>query len=153
MSEWRTLCYNGVLYDGYAASDDGKIKSVDRYVDRVSKNGKHYKQFVRGTILVAFVASQYEQVKICINGKDKHILVHKGVLESFIPNPDPSFYTDVNHKDLNKLNNRLENLEWCPRSYNLKYSFENDPVFAKKVMDNLNIAVTSLYNKRSASIV
>ena len=153
ISEWRTLRYNGVVYSGYIVSDDGIVKSIDRYIDRISKNGKHFSQFVSGRVLSPFIASQYEHVKICIKRCEKHILVHKAVLESFVPNPDPSIYTDVNHKDLNKLNNHLSNLEWTSRSDNLHYSFENDPAFAEIVMKNLKKAVTTLNEKRSASVV
>ena len=153
ISEWRTLRYNGVVYNGYMVSDDGIVKSIDRYIDRISKNGKCYKQFVRGAILVPFIASQYEQVRICVHGKDKHILIHKAVLESFVLNPDPSVYTDVNHKDLDKLNNNLYNLEWSSRSDNIKYSIENDEHFANMVMENLSKATKALREKRSASVV
>lgn len=145
--------YNGVIYSGYMVSDDGIIKSIDRYIDRVSKNGKCYKQFVRGATLVPFIASQYEQVRICVSGKAIHILVHKAVLESFVPNPNPLVYTDVNHKDLNKLNNNLDNLEWSSRSDNIKYSIKNDEYFASMVMKNLSKATKALKEKRSASIV
>ena len=62
----------------YKVSDDGIVRSIDRYIDRISKNGKHFSQFVSGRVLSPFIASQYEHVKICIKRCEKHILVHEG---------------------------------------------------------------------------
>ena len=52
----------------------------------------------------------------------KSLLVHRLVAMNFIPNPNN--YNEINHKDCNPLNNRIDNLEWCDRFYNIKYSFE-----------------------------
>lgn len=52
----------------------------------------------------------------------KSLLVHRLVAMNFIPNPNN--YKEINHKDCNPLNNRIDNLEWCDRFYNIKYSFE-----------------------------
>ena len=121
---WTWMRYNGKLYEGeFQVSNLGGIRSVDRYVDCHGKYGD-YKQFTKGHPLSTFVASQYLHTQIYEHGKGKHILIHRAVLESFVPNPDPKIYTDVNHKDENKLNNRLDNLEWCTKSYNQKYYAE-----------------------------
>lgn len=45
------------------------------------------------------------------------------VAEKFLPN-EKSMMLDVNHKDGNRENNNVDNLEWCTRSENLKHSFE-----------------------------
>ena len=64
----------------------------------------------------------YMSVSIKItNGSYKQYYVHRLVAEAFLPNLNN--LTDVNHKDYNKQNNSVENLEWCSRSDNLKHSY------------------------------
>ena len=50
----------------------------------------------------------------------KTIAIHRLVAKAFIPNPNN--YNQVNHKDENKHNNSVDNLEWCTHSYNVRYS-------------------------------
>lgn len=64
----------------------------------------------------------YLQVSLALNGKLYPRRVHRLVAEAFIPNPNN--LPQVNHKDGNKLNNSVENLEWCTNSYNLHHSWE-----------------------------
>jgi hypothetical protein len=53
----------------------------------------------------------------------KSTRIHRLVAEAFIPNPNN--YKYVNHKDMNKQNNCVDNLEWCTQSYNTKHAIEN----------------------------
>ena len=61
----------------------------------------------------------YMQVKLFKDGKCKNYKIHRLVAEAYIPNPDN--LPQVNHKDENKTNNCLQNLEWCDAKYNTNY--------------------------------
>lgn len=63
-------------------------------------------------------------VALFTNNKRKNMLLHRAVAMAFIPNPNNLPF--VNHKDSNRLNCVVENLEWCNRSYNTKYSYDNN---------------------------
>lgn len=56
-------------------------------------------------------------------GVIKRHLIHRLVAENFIDNPNN--YKIINHIDNNPSNNRVENLEWCTQSHNIKYAYEN----------------------------
>ena len=64
-------------------------------------------------------SSGYPEVHLSKNGKDYYCRVHRLFAEAYIPNPDN--LPCVNHKDENKTNFSLDNLEWCTYSYNIKY--------------------------------
>lgn len=61
----------------------------------------------------------YSLVNLSKNGVIKTFKVHRLVAEHFLPNP--CGLTEINHKDEDKANNRIDNLEWSTRSYNVNY--------------------------------
>lgn len=61
----------------------------------------------------------YKKVSLVKNGKVYNRLIHRIVAQAFIPNPEN--LPQVNHKDENKANNCVENLEWCTSAYNNNY--------------------------------
>ena len=95
-------------FEDYAITDDGKVISYKYKEPRIMKTW--------------YQASGYENIKLCKNNRTYHFLIHRLVAEAFIPNPNN--YKEVNHIDKNPQNNKLENLEWCDRVYNLKQSYE-----------------------------
>ena len=65
----------------------------------------------------------YLRVTLYDNGKTKIMRVHQLVAQAFIPNPND--LVEVNHKDGNKLNNRVDNLEWCTHFDNAQHAIRN----------------------------
>ena len=63
----------------------------------------------------------YLKVKLCKDNENKNCYVHRLVAEAYIPNTEN--LPEINHKDENKANNCLQNLEWCDRKYNNNYGF------------------------------
>ena len=61
----------------------------------------------------------YLYINLCRNGKCKSYTIHRLVAMAYIPNPEN--LPEINHKDENKTNNCLQNLEWCDRKYNINY--------------------------------
>ena len=72
----------------------------------------------------------YREVLLSENGKTNNARVHRLIAETFIPNPYN--LRDVNHKDGNKLNNNISNLEWASHSSNVKHAYDNG--LEKKVL-------------------
>lgn len=103
-------------YEGlYQVSNLGKVKSLDRYL----KNNNGY-ALKRGKMLNVIKRKDgYLQVTLSKNSIIKPFKIHRLVAEVFIDNPNK--YICVNHKDENKENNILDNLEWCTYKYNNTY--------------------------------
>lgn len=108
-------------YEGlYQISDVGRVKSLDQYI----KCKKNNKRLIKGKILKTYINENgYEWVRLYNNTKRKIYRVHRLVAEAFIDNPENK--PCVNHKDGNKENNKLDNLEWCTHSENMKHAFQN----------------------------
>lgn len=93
-------------YEGlYEVSDKGRVKSIGYGDYRIlrplkTKNG-------------------YLRVWICKNGEKEKCYIHRLVAQTFIHNPNN--LPEVNHKDEDKTNNSVQNLEWCDQKYNINY--------------------------------
>lgn len=91
-------------FDGYFISNFGRI---------LGKSGKILKTYEN--------YKGYLKVGLVVSGKKSTVKkrVHRLVAQAFIPNPDN--LPEVNHKDLNKQNNRVDNLEWVTGEENRKH--------------------------------
>lgn len=103
-------------YEGlYQVSNLGRVKSLDT-IDRLHRkhksNIKHQCNNGNGYLIV----------NLKHNGKQKNHLVHRIVATTFLENPDNK--REVNHKDGNKQNNCVDNLEFVTRSENIKHAFK-----------------------------
>ena len=132
-----------VGYEGlYAVTQDGQVWA---YPNRLHK----------GKFLKIALRKGYPFVCLCKKGaKIIQKSVHRLVAECYLPNPDS--LPQVNHKDSNKENNHLSNLEWCSASYNKKHSWDSGttivtPAKSEASRRNAYIAHTSWRNKHVES--
>lgn len=109
-------------YEGiYEVSSYGRVRSVERIAKRLDRYSNISTYKVRGKTIKQWKrADGYMSVTLRIDKKQKTYLVHRLVIETFIPNPDALQW--INHKDENKMNNNISNLEWCTPSYNSTYN-------------------------------
>lgn len=107
-------------YEGfYQVSNMVKVRSLDRVV-----NNNGGKWLVKGRILKPNLNSHgYLQVILCKNGIHRAKTVHRLIAEAFIKNPNN--YPQINHKNGIKTDNRVDNLEWCDQSHNMRHAYKN----------------------------
>ena len=109
---WKDISgYKGL----YMVSNFGRVKSLPK-----QSNNKRY--ITEEKILSPRVCGsqrEYLSVALVSNNGTKQYKIHRLVADAFIPNPNG--YKEINHKDENKGNNCVDNLEWCTRSYNINY--------------------------------
>lgn len=107
-------------YEGlYEVSNLGNVKSYDKQI------WNRFKFVLRKGRLMKTYVDRYGYVRVCLykDGKKTTEQVHRLVALTFIPNPDN--LPQVNHKDANKQNNNVTNLEWCTCLQNMRHAFKN----------------------------
>lgn len=104
MCEWKTI--EG--FEDYEISSDGQVYShLSNRIIKSRGNG-------RGYLVIDLYSDHKRHTR----------LVHRLVAGAFIPNPDD--LPQINHKDENKTNNCVSNLEWCSAQYNNNYGTHNE---------------------------
>lgn len=100
---------------GIEVSTLGRVRTLDKVVS--SERGT---RFIKGRVLKPIDNGHgYLRIGIQINGKRTKKLVHCLVAQTFIENPDN--LPQVNHKNCNRADDRVSNLEYCTTSYNRQY--------------------------------
>lgn len=121
MEEWKDIYFveNEIVYDYrglYKVSNFGRVKSLinnrGQKREKILKAGKN--------------KFGYKLISLHKNGKLKTFLIHRLVAHTFIVNDNPIEKIEVNHIDENKVNNHVENLEWCTRKYNMNFGTRNE---------------------------
>lgn len=95
-------------FEQYAITDEGTVISL------------RYNQPLKGIK----VQNGYLHVSLHMeDGRRTQVCIHRLVAEHFLPNP--YHFDQVNHKDGNKENNHVDNLEWCNQSQNVQHALKN----------------------------
>ena len=114
--EWRETEYEGVY-----VSNTGKVKQAAREIMRSDGKVIHLPERE-----IAVTEDDYLRVKLHTADGTHSCKLHRLMAKAFIDNPNN--YSVVNHKDGNKLNCNLSNLEWCTSSYNRQHACDNGMV-------------------------
>lgn len=120
-----------VGYNGFfEVSNLGNVRSLGR----IAKHGRYegHTRTYFGRLLIPQVAKRggYLTVLLSVGGRRKNCKIHRLVAEAFLLNPND--FPMVNHKDFNRQNNNVENLEWCDAKYNTNYSLHRKPSMLNK---------------------
>ncbi len=115
---WKDIVYDGVTYEGYQVSNLGRVKSLN------------YNHTGKSRVLKC-VPSTNGYLVVCLhnNMKTKNYKIHRLVAEAFLPNPDNK--PEINHKSEDKLDNRVENLEWVWHKDNCNHGTRNKRIGEK----------------------
>ena len=111
---WRDIDGYEMIYQ---VSNMGRVKRVKGY-DSLGH--------LRNEKILSPVINKdgYLKVGLCKEGNVKMFLVHRLVAQVFIPNPEG--LPQINHRDEDKTNNRVDNLEWCEHRYNCNFGTRNE---------------------------
>ena len=102
-------------FEKLEVSTFGRVRTLDKMVS--SEKGTYFK---KGRILKQHEdIGGYLKIGFGVNGKCVNKFVHRLVAQAFIPNQND--LPQINHKDSDRTNNNVSNLEWCTASYNQKY--------------------------------
>lgn len=130
-------------YEGfYQISNLGNVKSLERVVDKGNGILQHRKERIMNK---RESVDGYYVAKLNVNKKSKSIAIHILVARHFIDNPNN--YPEVNHKDCNRKNNQVDNLEWCTHQQNVEHSKQLGHYKTKSGCDNPNYKNDALKTK------
>jgi hypothetical protein len=119
----------------------------------VNESGEIYSKVRKKLLKQQVTKFGYARVGLYKNNTMKLFAVHRIVAQAFIPNPNN--LPQINHINENKLDNRVENLEWCTPSYNINHGSRNK-IVSKKLTEYKNVTVAKhvqQINKDTGDIV
>ncbi len=139
-------------YEGkYQVSNEGKVKSLERSF--IKSNNR--RAFFPERILVPFFRGKYRNyhsVKLCDNGVEKTISIHRLVALAFVEGWFKKAM--VNHKDGNTINNHFTNIEWVNNSQNQLHAYKNGlNKTSTKQLELLRLRSSGANNKKSKLVI
>jgi hypothetical protein len=130
------MIWSKLPWTDYEVSSCGKVRSI--YAVIIKSNGVPYTR--KSVVLKDVVDDGYKHVAFKHNGKHKTFLLHRLVAEAFLG----ASKLQVNHKDGNKLNNSIDNLEYCTASENVKHAFRTGLAFGRKGEANKSSKISEM---------
>lgn len=116
-------------YEGlYQVSNYGKVKRLEH---KECNSIQEVRILPERILKQTFNFRGYLKVGLSKDNKTKHVFVHRLVAGAFIDNPNN--YPQVNHKDEDKTNNCVDNLEWCTNLYNANYGTRRKQKLSNKL--------------------
>jgi len=106
----------------YAVTPDGIVYGLPRILKRKGKGNINKANYFEVNRRID--KKGYIEVRLSKKAIRKCYKLHRIMAEAFIPNPNN--YSQINHKNGNKADNSIENLEWCTPSQNLKHAYDNN---------------------------
>jgi len=107
-------------FDTYSVSEEGKVWRDEH--EMTYSNGRVRTMPEKEKQIQVRPKTGYNTVNLFKKQKYRQLYVHRLVAEAFIPNPDN--LPQVNHKDGDKSNNHVSNLEWCSALHNMRHSVD-----------------------------
>lgn len=121
-------------FSGYQVSNFGRVRTYDK----VTYTAHHGARYWRSRILAQKLRKDNcLRVDLWRDGKPITHYVHKLVAEAFLG--EASSDMTVNHKDGNRQNNHVDNLEWLSRADNIRHGFDNDFYSTQKHCELINV--------------
>lgn len=125
---WSYVCFSAYIYK---ISSLGRVQRVSRITESKSRNIKSIK--LKSKFLSRQISRDgYVITSLSIDSKTSTQYIHRLVCLNYINNPDTINFKEVNHKNGNKKDNRMCNLEWSDRSNNIKHGYDTG-LFPKKI--------------------
>lgn len=137
-------------FEGYYEVGHNGVRSIGRWIE-YSQNGKIYKQFCKEHCMKLSIGSHgYYTVRLYKKGIGETFLFHRLKAEAFLPKVEGK--DQINHKSGIKTDNRLENLEWCTRSENMKHAYDTKLRLPQKGSENARSKAVGQYTKEGVLV-
>lgn len=148
----REVWKNITDYEGYQVSNLGRVRTFNKTTYTERHGIRHWKNIILKERIDK--KNKMLSVQLYKNGKGKSFLIHRLVAQEFLDCPANKKMT-VNHKDGNRLNNNVNNLEWLSLGDNIRHGFKTGLYHNQKSIEIINkkdLSINKFMSLTQASI-